>query len=147
MSCDFEFRYVNKYTVPDRFLMQNIDEVKLKVEKSNFISIFDGKSRYCQIKVCKENQWLTAFSTHDSLYEWMRLPFCMKNSEATFARAIQMILKPIKINAESYVHDMAVHSGAWHTHLRDIKRYLTAIRDSGLTLNLGKCEFGKNSVK
>ena len=26
-------------------------------------------------------------------------------------------------------------------------RYLTDIRDSGLTLNLGKCEFGKNSVK
>ena len=42
---------------------------------------------------------------------------------------------------------MVVHSGDWHIHLRDSKRYLTANRDSGLTLNLGKCEFSKNFVK
>ena len=71
----------------------------------------------------------------------------MKNSGATFVRAIPMILKPIKDIAESYVDDMAVHCGDWQTHLRDIKRYLTALRDFGLTLNLGKCEFGKISVK
>ena len=41
---------------------------------------------------------------------------------------------------------MAVHSGDWHIHLRDIQMDLTAIRDSGLTLNR-KCELGKNSVK
>ena len=58
-----------------------------------------------------------------------------------------MILKPIKSIAESYVDDMAVHSGDWQTHVRDIKRYLTAIQDSGLTINLGTCEFGKNFVK
>ena len=44
LTCDF--RYVNKYTVFDGFLMQNIDEVKLKVGKSNFISDFDAKSGY-----------------------------------------------------------------------------------------------------
>ena len=71
----------------------------------------------------------------------------MKNSEATFVRTIQMLLKSIKSIAESYVDDMVFHSGDWHTHLRDIKMYLTAIRDSDLTLNLGKCEFRKHSVK
>ena len=71
----------------------------------------------------------------------------MKNSGVTFAIAIEMILKPNKGIAESYVDDMAIHSGDWQTHLRDIKRFLIAIRDSGLTLNLGKCEFGMNSVK
>ena len=58
-----------------------------------------------------------------------------------------MILNLIKGIAGSYIDDMSVDSGEWQTHLRVIKRYLTAIRDSRLTLNLGKCEFGKNSVK
>ena len=71
----------------------------------------------------------------------------MKNSGATFVRAIQMILKPIKSIAGLYIDDMVVHSGNCHTYLRDIKRYLTTIRDSGVTLILGKCELGKNSVK
>ena len=57
----------------------------------------------------EEDQWLTALSTHDSLYEWTTVPFDMKNSEATFVRAMQMILKPIKSIAESYVDDMAIH--------------------------------------
>ena len=77
LTCDFG--YVNKYTVPDGFLMQNIDEVKLKVGKSNFISVFDAKSGYWQVKVREEDQWLTAFSTHNSLYEWTKVPFGMKN--------------------------------------------------------------------
>ena len=41
LTCNL--RYVNKYTVPDGFPMQKIDEVKLKVRKSNFISVFDVK--------------------------------------------------------------------------------------------------------
>ena len=121
--------------------------MKLKVGKSNFISVFDAKSGYWQIKVREKDQWLTAFGAHDSLYEWTRVPFGMKNIGATFVRAIQMILKPVKCIAESYVDDMAVHSGDWHTHLLDTKRYLTAILASGLMLNLGKCEFCNNSVK
>ena len=68
-------------------------------------------SGYWQIKVHEEDQWLTAFSTHDFLYEWTRVPFGMRNSGATYVRAIQMILKPIKGIAESYVDDKAVHSG------------------------------------
>ena len=117
------FRYVNKYAVPDGFPMQNIDEMKLKVGRSNFISVFDAKSGYWQIKVHEEDQWFTAFSTHDSLYEWTRVPFRKKNCRATSVTATQMILKPIKSIAESYVDDMAVHFGDWHTHWRDIKRY------------------------
>ena len=145
LTCDF--RYVNKYIVPDGFPMQNIDEVKLKVSNSNYISVLDAKSGYWQIKVREEDQWLTAFSTHDSWYEWTRVPFGIKNSGAIIVRAIQMTHKQVKGIAESYVDDMEVHSGDWQTHLRDNKRYLTAIRDSGLTLNIGKCEFGQKSVK
>ena len=42
LTCDF--RYVNKYTVLNGFPMQNIDDLKLKVGNSNFISVFDAKS-------------------------------------------------------------------------------------------------------
>ena len=127
--------------------MQNIDEVKLNVGNANFISVFVKKSRYWLIRVREEDQWWNASSIRDSLYECTRVPFGMKNSGATFVRAIQMILKPIRNIAESHVDVMAVHSDDWKTHLRNIKRYLTAIRDSGLTLNLGKYQIGKDSVK
>ena len=56
----YDFRYANKYTETDGFPMKNIDEVKLKVGKSNFINVFDAKVR-------EEEEWLTAFNTHASL--------------------------------------------------------------------------------
>ena len=62
---------------PITITMQKIDEVKLKVGKCNFISVLDTKLGYWQIKVREEDQWLTAFSTHDSLYEWTKVPFGM----------------------------------------------------------------------
>ena len=89
--------------------MQNIDKVKIKVGNSNLISVFDVKSGYWQIKVRQEDQWLTAFSTHDSLCEWTRVPFGMKNSGATFVGAIQMILKPIKGINERMVKGDSIH--------------------------------------
>ena len=98
LTCDF--RCVNKYSVHDGFPMQNIDEVKIKVGNSNLISVFDDKSGYWQIRVREEYQWLSAFSTHDSLYEWTRVPFGMKNSGTTFVGAIQMIRQPIKCITE-----------------------------------------------
>ena len=45
------------------------------------------------------------------MYEWTRVSFGMKNSGGTFVRAMQMILKQIKGIAESYVDEMAVHTG------------------------------------
>ena len=68
LTCDF--RYANKYMVRGGFPMQNIDKVKLKVGKSNFFSDFDAKLGYWPIRVREDDQWLSAFSTYDSLHEW-----------------------------------------------------------------------------
>ena len=145
LICDC--RYVNKYTVPDGFPMQNIDEVKLKLGKSNFISVFDAKSGYWQIKVREEDQWLTAFGTHDSLYEWTRVPFGMKNSEATLLERHKRFSNQLRVLLSRTLTTWRYIPASGILHLRNMKRYLTAFRDSGLTLKLGKSEFGKNSVK
>ena len=87
------FCYVDKYTVPNGFPIQNIDEVKLKVGNSNFISVFGAKSGYWQIKVREEDQWLPTYSIHDSLHEWTRVLFGMKNVRATVVGADQSWIK------------------------------------------------------
>ena len=49
---------------------QQQDETLSKVGSSKIISTFDAKSGYWQIPVAEEDRWLTAFITHDELYEW-----------------------------------------------------------------------------
>ena len=68
LACDY--RYLNQYTVGDAYPMATIDEVLRSVGRGRYISTFDAKSGYWQIRVAEEDRWLTAFVTHDGLYEW-----------------------------------------------------------------------------
>jgi len=92
IACDYH--YLNSYTVGDAYPMSMINETLSKMGSSQMISTFDAKSGYWQIPVA-EDRWLTAFITHDGLYEWVRMPFGLKNARATFVRAVRSVLKPM----------------------------------------------------
>ena len=61
-------------------------------------------------------------------------------------RANQVILSPLREFADSYVDDISVFSDAWLNHLSHIHSFLSAVKSSGLTLNLKKCRFALSEV-
>ena len=142
-----DYRFINRYTVPDAFPVPDIREIIQRIGNSKFISVFDTASGFWQTPIKPEDQWKTGFVCGDELYEWTRTPFGMRSSGNTFCRAIQLVLKPIKEFAASYVDDMAVHSMKWNRHLEHIDRFLSTIRKAGLTLKLSKCRFALPEVK
>jgi len=105
-------------------------------KKQGMISVFDAKSGYWQFLVHSEDRWLTAFVTHEGLYEWERMPFGLRNAGATFIRALTSILQPVQQFAGSYVDDMAVGSGDWTSHMTHLRRFLVTIQDAGITLSI-----------
>ena len=145
IACDY--RYLNTYTVGDAFPMATVNDTLNKLGFAKYISTFDAKSGYWQIPIREEDCWLTAFITHDGLYEWVRMPFGLKNAGATFVRVVRAVLQPIRDFSESYVDDMGVGSQDWSEHLGHIRRFLEIMRRVGMTLNLAKCEFAKPEVK
>jgi len=42
---------------------------------------------------------------------------------------------------------MGVGSASWKNYLCDVSKFLTIVRDVGMTLNLSKCDFAKSEVK
>ena len=75
-----DYRYLNLFTGADAYPMTTVNEILNKMGSANFISLFDVKSGYWQIPVAEEDQWKTAFVTHDGLYEWTRMLFGLKNA-------------------------------------------------------------------
>ena len=142
-----DYRYVNRYTKPSANTLEDISEIIQQVGNAKYISKFDAKSGYHQCPVKPEDRWLTAFVYDSQVYQWCRVPFGMVGSGSTFVRALRQVLNPIRKFTKNYVDDMAVHSDSWTRHLSEVDQYLSAIKQSGFTLNLPKCEFAKSSIK
>jgi len=138
-----DYRYVNRFTEGDAFPVQDISSLiqRIGIGKAKYITTCNAKSGYYQTPVYRSHRWLTAFVCDEELFEFTRTPFGMKSSGATFVRAVQEILKPIKDFTDAYVDDMAVFSDQWCLNLRDLEEYLKVIRSSGITLTLRKCRF------
>jgi len=63
-------------------------------------------------------------------------------------RATQVILSPLRefADADSYVDNTSVFFDAWLNHLSHIHSFLSAVKSSGLTMNLTKCRFALSEV-
>ena len=124
---DVDYRFVNRFTLGDAYPMREIGDIIQRVGRAKFISIIDAKSGYWQIPVRRDHQWLTAFVCDQRLFPWVRTPFGMTASGATFLRAVQQISQPINQFADSYVDDMTVFSDEWKQHLHHLEKFLETI--------------------
>ena len=144
LCCDY--CYLNKYTRGDTFPTPDINDVIHRVGKAHYVSTWDARSGYWQLRLKPEHQWLTAFVTDFGVFEWIRMPFGLKCASNSFIRAVQSIIQPMREFCDSYVDDLATFSDDWQAHLSHVHTFLTKIRESGMTLNLKKCEFAKPQV-
>ena len=142
-----DYRYLNKFTVPDPVGPPDMVTVMQKVGKAKFITTFDGKSSFWSIPLKPEDRWLTAFLCDAGEFEWTRAAFGLRNSGSSFVRMMTKSLLPIRHFTACFVDDSAVYSDEWKEHLRHVDQYLQVVRDCGLTLNLTKSEFAKPEVK
>ena len=118
-----DYRYVNRFTERYAFPVQDISSLVQRIGRATYITKCDAKSGYYRsIPVHPVHRWLTAFVCDEGLLQFTRTPFGMKSSGATFIRAIQEILKPIMDFTDAYVDDMAVFSGQWSLHIRDLEK-------------------------
>ena len=71
-----------------------------------FLDAFSG---YHQILMVEEDQEKTAFITPKGCYCYTRMPFGLRNTGATFQRAMQSSLRSqLRRNVEAYIDDIVV---------------------------------------
>ncbi|CAN6580572.1 unnamed protein product [Malus baccata var. baccata] len=115
------------------------------VAKHKVLSFMDGNAGYNQIKMASEDIHKTAFRCpgHVGAYEYLVMPFGLKNAGATYQRAMNAIFHDlIGHNMEVYIDDIVVKSKTKEQHLIDLKLALTRMRIHKLKMNPKKCAFG-----
>jgi hypothetical protein len=88
-----DFRNLNKATPKDEYPMPIADMLINNASRHWIISLLDGNAGYNQIFMAEENMSKTAFSwpSFIGLFEWVVMTFGLKNADATYQRAMNLI--------------------------------------------------------
>ena len=90
--------------------------------------------------MAKGEEWKIAFRTRYGLYEWLIIPFGLKNAPVTIQRYINSVLLPyLDRNCNAYLNDILIwsHDDNYDIHITIVKRYFAL----NLFINAKKCEF------
>ncbi len=143
-----DFRGLNAKTYLDGYPMPQIPDILKSAHGAAVFSTLDLKSGYWQVEMEPESIHKTAFVTQSELYEFLRLPFGLKNSAASFQRLMEFMLKDLKGKmCFVYIDDIVVYSKTEKEHLNHLKEVLKCLSKAGLTLNLQKCNRMQKSLK
>jgi hypothetical protein len=78
-----------------------------------------------------------------SLFEWVVMTFGLKNTGATYQRAMNLIFHDLLgIALEIYIDDIVVKSNSMNNYLAILRLALERMRWYVLKMNLLKCAFG-----
>ena len=140
-----DFRRLNSITKFDSEPMGNPDDIMAKINKDRYFTKIDLSKGYWQIMVAKESRQMTSFVVPSGCYRFIKMPFGLVNSAATFNRMMRKMLAGSH-NVEHYVDDILCHNTTWKEHLATLRDTFQRVREAGLTIRPSKCSVGYSSV-
>jgi hypothetical protein len=141
------YRRLNTVTVRDSYPLARMDECIYSLGDARVFSTLDCNSGYRQIPVSPEDKEKTTFTSHEGLFRFLRLPFALKNTPATFQRFVDITLSGLTWKScLVYLDDIIVYSRSRDDHLANLDAVLHRLYRAGLSLNLKKCHFFRSEV-
>lgn len=143
-----DYRELNRNTVPDHFPLPLISDQIARLSGANFYTCLDCASGFNQIPVNPESIERTAFVTPDGQFEYLAMPFGLRNAPSVFQRAASNALGDLLYSyAVLYMDDIMVPARDESESLERLREVLEALTKAGFTLNLSKCSFLKRRVE
>ena len=103
------------------------------------------RSAYNLIHIKEGDEYKTAFRTKYGHYEYLVMPFGLKNAPAVFQSFINSVLRPfLEKSVILYLDDILIYSSSLEEHHKTIRSVLKTLLDSNLFAKLFKCEFDKD---
>ena len=137
-----DYRKLNEVTVDDKFPIPNMEAILDKLGRAQYFSTLDLAKGFHQIPMRECDQHKTAFSTPHGHYEFLRMPFGLKNAPSTFQRLMNTVLRDcINKICVVYLDDILIFSTSLEEHLLNLGKIFNKLRSAGLKIQTNKCNF------
>ena len=146
-------RPINKLLEDEIFVPNTLAEIFEKVGAENplIFSSVDLRSAYQQIEIEEgPSRDYSAFVCSTGCYRFSRMSFGMKSAPAKFMLLMSMVIGTdpmLQRNCIPYLDDILLFTRTLADHTEVLRRLCKALREAGLKIHPGKCEFLQKSVK
>ena len=137
-----DYRPLNETTIRDSYPLPLINDMLENLSKGKIFSKLDLRSAYNLVRIKEGDEYKTAFTCKFGHFEYLVMPFGLKNAPAVFQHFINDVFEDIIGSfVYCYIDDIIIFSPDANTHYIHLIEVLKRLRKAGLYAKLEKCEF------
>ncbi|ATZ69472.1 ORF3 polyprotein [Cacao swollen shoot Ghana K virus] len=134
----FNYKRLNDNTEKDQYSLPGIQTILKRVCNKRIFSKFDLKSGFHQVAMAEDSIPWTAFWVPQGLFEWLVMPFGLKNAPAIFQRKMDQCFYGTEEFIAVYIDDILVFSNNLQEHMKHLHSMLHICQKNGLVLSPNK---------
>ena len=137
----FDYRKLNKKTIPSKFPIPQPDEIFDKLNNKKVFSVLDLKTSYYHIAIRPEDRSLPWYKL-----QFIRMAQDLLGAPFTFNESIMFLLRDFIEFCDGFFDDVIIFSETIEEHFIHLEKVLKKLAEYGMFINFEKYQFAMNSV-